>query len=483
MGGKGNKKSTSDPETATITESIDFKDSIVTAKDVANQGMLGYLSPKTLQFPLVQTPRLAALIADRELKRTSYALSELSFKANRNMFQALPGSLYNLAYPLYDIDSMIVRVTKVEEEGPESEVITVYATEDPRYAGRTCVRVIEETRPDPIIVPISTITEVLVVEVPYVMADGEYIMMGVSASRVTGNEIGYAVYISNDGTTYTLLGYSSSWGIHGVLQGAYPSTTYTIDDTVGFEVLFENDDGSTIESTTRGGLFTNQNLCLLGNEFIAVQTITPVSTRRYRFTGVLRGKYETLKQNHASGSDFYFLGENGLKLFSADSSVFYYQATRYVKVVAFNGVSYSSLSDAAAQTLTFDKRAFTPYCPTNLRANDCGLDYRATYTTDVVLTWSTRLRSGQGCGYGDITAVTDAAPTWEGYFEVKVYVGGVLKRTTTAIDDDTWTYTEAMNLSDNTSLATEITFTVLNYLTSGVERYNSETDSLIVRKA
>jgi hypothetical protein len=483
MGSKGNKKSTCDPQTATITESIDFKDSIVTAKDPANQGMIGYLSSKTNQFPLVQTSRLAALIADRELKKTSYDFAEISFKANRNMFRALPGSLYNLAYPLYDIDSMIVRVTKIEEDGPESEIITVYATEDPRYAGQTCVRSIPETRPDPIILPIDTLSNVVVIEVPYVIVNEESIIMGVSASRVTGNEIGYGVYISNDGTTYTLLGSSSSWGVHGTLIDPYPITTYTIDDEVGFEVLFGNDDGSTLETTTRGGLFTNQNLGLLGNEFIAVQNITPVSTRRYRFTGVLRGKYETLKQHHAAGEDFYFLGERGLNLFSADPSVFYYQGIRYVKVVAFNGVSYSSLSDATAYTINFDKRAFTPYCPTNLKANDCGLDYRATYSTDVVLTWSTRIRVGQGCGYGNVDGVTDAAPTWEGKFEVKVYVGGVLKRTTAAIDDDTWTYTEAMNLADNTSLATEITFTVLNYVASGVERYDSETDSLIVRKA
>jgi hypothetical protein len=483
MGSKGNKKSTSDPQTATITESIDFRDSIVTVKDVANQGMLGYLSSKTEQFALVQTPRLAALIADRELKRTSYALSELSFKANRNMFRAIPGSLYNLAYPLYDIDSMIVRVTKVEEEGPESEIITVYATEDPRYAGRTCIRVIPETRPDPIIIPISTITKIKVIEVPYTSAGGEYIKMGIIASRVTGNELGYAAYISNDGTTYTVLGSSSSWGVHGVLQGNYPKTTYTIDDTVGFEILFENDDGSTLETTTRGGLFTNQNLCLLGDEFIAVQTITPVSTRRYSFTGILRGKFDTLKQDHYSGEDFYFLGENGMTIFTADPSVFYYQGTKYIKVSAFNGASYSSLSDATAKTLTFDKRAFTPYSPTNMRANSGGLDYRATYSTDVVLTWCTRIRTGQGCGYGNMDSVTDAAPVWEGKFEVKVYVGGVLKRTTAAIDDDTWTYSEAMNLTDNTSLASEITFTVLNYVASGVERYDSEVVSLIVRKA
>jgi hypothetical protein len=481
--GKGKKESPPDT-TAQILDSIDFKDSIVTGRDIANEGMQGYFSPKTLQFPMVQTTRLAAKIADRELKKTSYALADLSFKANRNMFKAVPGMLYNLSYPLYDIESMVVRILKIEEEGPESEIITIYAYEDAYYAGKTCIRIIPNTRPDPIVLPITTIDHVLVLEQPYTLADGENIKLGVVASREEGNELGYAVYASNDGVTYTFLGTSSNWGIYGVLQGDYPKNTITIDDDIGFEILFDNDDATTLETMTRGELFGNRHLCLLGSEFISFQTITPISDRRYKLEGVLRGKFDTLKQDHSAGEAFFFIGDNGLTSFTGTESTFYHGATRYYKIVPFNMASYGSLSDATAHSILFNKRAFTPYSPDNLRANGCGLDYRATYTTDVVLTWATRIRSGQGCGYSDIDTVVDAAPTWEGLFEIEVYVGGTLVRTATAINDDTWTYTEAMNLSDNGSLASEITFKITDYLTSGAERYDSDElniISLIVR--
>lgn len=58
------------------------------------------------------------------------------------------------------------------------------------------------------------------------------------------------------------------------------------------------------------------------------------------------------------------------------------------------------------------------------------------------LTWTTRVR-GEGAGIGDPDTVVDAEPTWEGLFELQVWVGGTLVATITGINDDRYTFTMA----------------------------------------
>ena len=109
--------------------------------------------------------------------------------------------------------------------------------------------------------------------------------------------------------------------------------------------------------------------------------------------------------------------------------------------------------------------------PINFIANDGAFDAR--YDTNVVLEWDGRLRrSGAGIGIpGTVLSETDH----EGLFTVEVWVSSVLVRTTTDLDVLTWTYTQAMNLSDNAaSLATEITFKLSNFIVDLGITYESD---------
>jgi len=127
------------------------------------------------------------------------------------------------------------------------------------------------------------------------------------------------------------------------------------------------------------------------------------------------------------------------------------------------------------------------YPASNLKA-DGRITAYATYTGDIVLTWSPAMR-GKGAGIGDPDSVIDASPTWEGYFKIKVYAhdtiipSGNLVRTTEDIDATTWTYTAAMNLSDNVTLPDYVTFVLTNYRISiaGIE-YESLSVAITVKK-
>ena len=116
--------------------------------------------------------------------------------------------------------------------------------------------------------------------------------------------------------------------------------------------------------------------------------------------------------------------------------------------------------------------------PVDFNAND--RSFAARYDTDIALTWSSRYREkGAGIGIpGQVLADTDR----DGLFEVEVWVGEVKKRTATAIDAATWTYTEAMNIADNGSLASAITFKLSNYRTDAGITYKSAQAEIICKK-
>jgi len=107
----------------------------------------------------------------------------------------------------------------------------------------------------------------------------------------------------------------------------------------------------------------------------------------------------------------------------------------------------------------------------------------AEYTSgdDIVLTWTPLVR-GYGAGLSNPDNTTDAEPIWEGLFEIEVYVSDVLMRTATAIDALEWTYTNAMNVSDNGTPSDEIVFKLKNYRTVDGNVYSSDQVELTVKK-
>jgi hypothetical protein len=288
-------------------------------------------------------------------------------------------------------------------------------------------------------------------------------------------EVGYTIMMSLNGTTYKKLKTGYTFAILGTLVDDYSANTPVIDDSIGFEIDFDNADINKVDTIDRSFLFDDTHLALLGGELITFQTITPVSANRYKLENINRGFGDNLRLNHVAGEKFYFIGADFEAIFT-DSS-FIVGSTRYFKYYVFS--SKGTALDSVVLSLTITGRVYTPFSPINLKANSLYTNVR--YTDDIVLTWAGRCRT-TGAGFGDADTVVDASPTWEGLFEVEVWVNGVLKRTTSSINALTWTYSSAMNISDNSSLADIVTFKVCSYLTRDNLVYRSNQITLTVKK-
>jgi hypothetical protein len=459
---------------------IDYKQAIAAppSTDLANREIQGMLVSRTVRLMMFTLNKNAVWASDYRLRMSSYPFASISFPALRKAFRLQPGDVFKLTWPPLDISEWIVRVMKIEEANAEDETITVHCQEEPTnlaYLLDSYDNVPDySTKPDP--VALDKIDNFTVIEAPYVFVEDEKIRLIILAGRENKLSTGFFVYASSDGgVTYTKIEQQANYAVHGELTTTYPYTTQ-IDDITSFNVEFTNaTEVSEITSTARTDLFGLTNLALLGGEWITFQDITLVSGSIYTISGVYRHRFDTEPVDHAIGTDFYWCPSFDM----LQNVEFVNGVTRHFKIVPYTEKASGDIDDATAFPYTIYGRAFTPYMPINLEANGEGI--RPAYSTDVDLTWDTRIRD-EGAGMAIPTGATDASPTWEGLFEVEVWVGGALVRTKTDINDDEWTYSEAMNLSDNGSLASTILFKLSNFIDTDGARYQSDKREITVTK-
>lgn len=466
---------------------IDYKPALgnPTSIDHANIEIQGMRVSRTVKMGLFTVNENAVRQGDYILSRESYPVARVRFPANRNLFRLQPGDVFKFVYPKYGITEMICRVVTIEEEDVTTEKILVTATEESIHATKP---ITEYTEPPNYRVKrsadsIAVLTPVGVIEGSYALTEGEEISLIFLAPQKTGDELGYRIYMSQDGTEYYELTDTSDFQPWGTLAEAYPVTT-TIDEEQGLLINFDSrQDTDALQSISYTELLGARNTAIIGDEIISFQTVTPVTTTQYRLMGVYRGRWGSVHKSHSIGENFYFLGSTLTKI---QHYSFTAGATRYFKLVPYSERSTGSLASASIITHTFTGQAFTPYEVINLKAN--GDNYWPIYyglpsPDDIVLTWNGRVR-GEGTGIGDPAVVVDDPATFEGSFRAKFYVEDSLVRTADNLSEETYTYTAANILADNGNYPSHITAKVSNFIVgAGSIEYESETTDLLIRRS
>jgi hypothetical protein len=440
--------------------------------------IIGRVVSKTVEMKMFSNSYNANWIAERIVRREAFPFMNGSIRFHYSAFKLELGDLFKLTIPLYGIVDMVCRVMERSVGDIEDDQIEISFQEDPDYVTQSAILPQSIREPVSIDWTIAVLDDITLVEAPYALS-GEKINLVPLVGRKKGTEIGYELHMSIDGgSSYSLLDYIEYYAIHGVLVYDVDEGLVTLDKgTTGITVDFDLDaDVSSIQTITRTELMAGGNVSFIWDgsgygELIGFETITPdpVIDARYQLTNLFRGQYDTWRNNWSAGDDFYFVGTSIILVASAN---FLTGLTRHFKLVPYNSKIGGDIVSASEIAHTFTGRAFTPYYVSNLELN--GKASRAAYLggQDIVLTWSTRIR-GTGAGIGDADSVTDAPPTWEGYFEVAVKESDTVVRTATNINDDTWTYTNAMNIADNSTPADELEFTLVNFVTTGGIRYDS----------
>lgn len=441
---------------------VDYKAALgnPTSIDHANIEIQGMRVSKTIKLGLFTTNQNAVEAGDYYLSKESYPIARVRLVVNRNLFRLQPGDPFVLKLPKYGITEMVCRVVTLEEENVESEKITVNAVEESIHATQP---ITTYTEPDSyrkrrVVTTVGDVVNAKLIEVPYALRGEESMEVVFLVPMQTGDELGYSIYTSLDGEEYYFYKAGDVFSVYGTLDSAYPKTS-AIDDEVGVTVNFDSAQRtSLLQSISRTELYGYRNLAVIDDEIVTFQTVTPITSSQFKLTGVYRGRWGTVMASHNASAPFYFVPS----IVPYSSPNFVVGTTIYYKITCYSRDSSFALGSATEYSHTFEGESYKPYEVINLKAND--QYYNPRYNEEnIVLTWTPRVR-GTGTGIGTPETVVDSAMTHEGHFRVNVLVNGSTVRSVEDLDVYTWTYTTAMNLSDNTTYPDTINFEVENYI-------------------
>ena len=102
----------------------------LTIQDLANIQLQGTTINSTKQYPGISKQELALRVAARDLNSVSTPLAKVTFRVNREAWDAAPGEPFVLEWPKYGITSVVFRVGDIQYGTMKDQHIEISAIED-----------------------------------------------------------------------------------------------------------------------------------------------------------------------------------------------------------------------------------------------------------------------------------------------------------------------------------------------------------------
>jgi hypothetical protein len=431
----------------------------------------GVIDSETIDFLGYSNPAAALAAAARASKTRSSPLVRAEFLTSRAGFDLRPGSVFKLTKTNYNISGLVMRAINVRYGTLDDPRIRVTCTEDIFAVNGLAFSPPQDSGWTPPIGDPDVLDNQALFEMPYHILGAEQRFIGTLASPASGVYLGYQTWQDPaGGSSYVQTGSVLAFTPTGEILTEYPDSTDAIDLT-GF--LVENGRFfDLLASVDNNGFNAGDNVALIrssaGDEFVAWKTVAAESGGR-RISNVMRGVYDTIPLTHPAPARVWFFTE-GMGALSDTP----YQTNTAVtaKLLPYNSRGALPLASASPMSLTPAQRAWKPYPPAGLAVD--GSATEAGVTGNANVSWRVRHRTDQYVAGVVVSQDADdfsAAP--EGLYEVKVYVGGVLKRTVeVAVAPWGYDYTPSMRVEDDADVSKTVQFgvTAKNGAFSSVER-------------
>ncbi len=433
-----------------IDRDDDYSTSVAQQQNLANiQGRGGEVVAETYDFKGLSNSTIANTIAARVLKTVSYPLAKIRIVANRHAWALRPGSVFKLDWVPLGVSGMVCRATRISYGNLHEGKIDIDAVEDIFAIAATAYSAPSGTQwVSPVQSPAPATAQQLV-EAPYHLAGGEY--RHVMAMAVRGNSqcLGYRVWSDpGGGTNYYQTGDVPVFTPSGTLQSAYLKTANGSAslDNVGFIVSPTRDMGLLKSLATDTELNRGGNLLLIDNEIMAWKTVVDNGNGTYTIRDVIRGVLDTVPADHNAGARVWFFAPGFSGLTDADG--YPSDATVSAKLLPYTSKATLAIGSASQISVATSSRAWKPYPPGKVQVN--GVYWPQTLYGDAVMAWTHRHRVTQA---QDQKVVAQDAGNYvatpEGSYTVKVYVGGILKRTYGSLTGAAQTYTATNRTADD----------------------------------
>lgn len=305
---RGSWEDTLNEVKVTFTDRAKWKQSVVQAQEPANFAIRGgELGTTTIDFSGFSSAAIAQKACNRELRSGSYPFGKGRVKINRSAWALRMGSPFRLTWPPLGISGMCVRVTGIDYGNLTDGMIEAEICEDIFSASYTAFSAPSGSGwTDPIDVDPEPAAAQMAIEAPHQLLDGAAApRILTAAARGDGISLGYLV-MTDAGAGYSQTNDVDYFTPGGQLAAAYSRKTAALDNA-GF--VISGVDLDDLIGTDSAGRDRGDNLLVFADngEICAWQTVTANEDGSYTISGIVRGIFDTIPQDHAAGGWVLFL--------------------------------------------------------------------------------------------------------------------------------------------------------------------------------
>lgn len=320
--------------------------------------------------------------------------------------------------------------------------------------------------------------EVAIVEVPAFLLQGtEQQRVLIPRIRSADDVVAARTHFSLDNTTYVEQNAQVEGQVGGNLLEAIASDDpYVIDQGPTFTLEGPDVEEALDLSSSLSLWALGRQVCAIGNELFFLQKITAISGDTYRLDGLMRARYDTVREAHSIGSKVLIFSQERIRSYT--SYLLGVNQLLYAKSQPVNSAKPIDLSDVTAVSKTLYGKGVRPMpvCALHVSSNHSNY-YKA--GEDVTLSWGyrTALLPGTGAGMQGAGAATGDGPV-DGYFRVVIRTMGDSEvRSVDGLTSPTYVYDNADLISD---LGGEVSFKV--DVTNYKAGYESSVQQITVTK-
>lgn len=346
-----------------VDREADYNVVVCSQQDLANIAQRGgEISMEELDFTGFTSYQPAALATARALKTLSYPLAKVAGTLDRTYWKMKPADVFVLNWPERGIESLVMRVIRVNYANLSRNLIDIEAVEDIFAVSR-----IAYVQPDPSgwenpVGSPGAMTRQDLVEAPAFNAPGDAKYVITLGSKEGGADVAYDVVVDPaGGTAYEYTNSVETMTPSAVLYNDFLNNTayesvggFVVANMIGADLL---DAGSPDGASRREG----HNLAIIGNEWVAWKSFFyDPGTERYSFFNVLRGVLDTVPEDHFGGDRVWFVSE-GAGLAGEDG--YAEDVTLGVKLLPRTIREALDAAEAVGLTITTNSRAARPLPP------------------------------------------------------------------------------------------------------------------------
>lgn len=349
-----------------------------TVQDLASIRIQGGVINKTVNFPGIRTPDLAARVAQRELNAVSIPLWKLRIHATRVMWKYAPGSVFKLDWPKLGISGLVMRVLYVDRGTLTDGTVQLDCVQDvfglpvTSYVAQQPIAW-TDPRHAPVAAPYRLLLEAPYYDLSRVLSSTELAAVPADAGYVEA----VAVRPWSDAVDFTLLTKTGTASYAEAAHGGAFAPTCTIT-AASSPVATSLVVGNRFDMD----LLTFPTYGYLGSEIIRIDAYNPGTAT----LTVGRGIMDSVAAAHAAGARIIFADDHQaverIERISGE--------TVYGKILPRTGLGTLAEGSSPADQVTLARRQYRPYPPGKLRIN--GAAYPATASGGVTVTWAHRNR-------------------------------------------------------------------------------------------